>query len=60
MIYSQENRDRIKQENPDAKMGDVAKLLGEAYKKLGSDQKAELDKKVRFFNSRGSDVLLNP
>ncbi|KAG7356185.1 HMG high mobility group box-containing protein [Nitzschia inconspicua] len=46
MIYSQENRDRIKQENPDAKMGDIAKLLGEAYKKLGSEEKADLDKKV--------------
>jgi HMG (high mobility group) box len=50
MIYSQENRDRIKQDNPDAKMGDISKLLGDAYKKLGAEEKAELDKKVRICN----------
>jgi HMG (high mobility group) box len=46
MIFSQENRDRVKQDNPEAKMGDISKLLGEAYKKLSPEDKAELDKKV--------------
>jgi HMG (high mobility group) box len=60
MIYSQENRDRIKQENPDAKMGEIAKLLGDAYKKLGSEEKAELDKKVSYFNLGFQSVLFKP
>lgn len=46
MIFSQQNRDRVKQDNPEAKMGDISKLLGEAYKKLSPEVKAELDKKV--------------
>jgi hypothetical protein len=53
MIYSQENRDRVKKDNPDAKMGEIAKLLGEAYKKLGSEEKFELDKKVCVFLDEG-------
>jgi structure-specific recognition protein 1 len=46
MIYAQEHRERIKNENPDAKVTEISKLIGEAYKNLGSDEKAALDKKV--------------
>ena len=46
IIFSNENRDRIREENPGAKMGDISKLLGEEYKKLGKEELAELEKKV--------------
>ena len=37
-----------KEENPDAKFGEMAKLLSAEYKNLGKEELAELDKKVRF------------
>ena len=46
MIYCQENRDRIKSENPSAKMGEISKLLAEAYKNLSSHEVAALENKV--------------
>jgi structure-specific recognition protein 1 len=46
IIFSNQNRARIREENPGAKMGEIAKLLGEEYKKLGKGELAELEKKV--------------
>uniref|UniRef100_A0A7S0TAB4 FACT complex subunit SSRP1 n=1 Tax=Pseudo-nitzschia delicatissima TaxID=44447 RepID=A0A7S0TAB4_9STRA len=46
MIFSNANRARVKEENPDAKFGEMAKLLSAEYKNLSKDELAELDKKV--------------
>ncbi|KAL3911942.1 MAG: hypothetical protein SGARI_001398, partial [Bacillariaceae sp.] len=46
MIFAQENRERIKTANPDAKVTDISKLIGEAYKNLGAEEKEALAKKV--------------
>ena len=52
MIYANENRERIKNANPDAKTTDIAKLIGAAYKNLGADEKAALAKKVAVDKER--------
>jgi len=46
MIFSNENRERVKKENPGATFGDIAKLISADYKKLSKDELAELEKKV--------------
>ncbi|KAJ3269404.1 Non-histone chromosomal protein 6 [Terramyces sp. JEL0728] len=46
MIYSQENRPRIKEENPNATFGEMGKLLGNAWKELNEEDKAEYTDKA--------------
>ncbi|KAJ3001551.1 Non-histone chromosomal protein 6 [Thoreauomyces humboldtii] len=45
MIFSQENRARIKEENPDATFGQLGKLLGAAWKDLNEKDKSVYEKK---------------
>ncbi|KAJ3162682.1 Non-histone chromosomal protein 6 [Geranomyces michiganensis] len=40
MIFSQENRARIKDENPEATFGQIGKLLGAAWKDLNDEDRA--------------------
>jgi len=53
MIFCNENRPIVKEENPDAKFGEMGKLLGAKWKELSEEgkkpynDKAELDK-VRY------------
>jgi len=46
MIFSNENRERFKKENPELKFGDLAKLIGAEYKALGKEDLAGLELKV--------------
>jgi len=39
MFFSQDWRERIKTENPDAGFGEVGKLLGAKWKELDEDEK---------------------
>ena len=39
-----ENRDRVKEENPDLKFTEVAKKLGEEWRELGAKEKAGFQK----------------
>ncbi|EGF79601.1 hypothetical protein BATDEDRAFT_89692 [Batrachochytrium dendrobatidis JAM81] len=39
MIFSKENRPRIREENPDASFGDLGKLLGAAWRELNDKDK---------------------
>ncbi|ESK96755.1 nucleosome binding protein [Moniliophthora roreri MCA 2997] len=39
MFFSQDWRDRIKAENPDASFGEVGKLLGAKWKELDDEEK---------------------
>lgn len=48
MIFSQENRQNIKDQNPKATFGEMGKLLGAAWKEL--DEKA---KEVSLFVDEG-------
>jgi hypothetical protein len=41
MFYRQENIERIKAENPDAKMTEQTVILGEEWRALTEDQKSE-------------------
>ncbi|KAL7546124.1 hypothetical protein ACHAWF_009464 [Thalassiosira exigua] len=42
-LYSNEHRSRIKQENPEAKFGDIAKLLSAEFKSIGPSERARWD-----------------
>ncbi|KDE02271.1 non-histone chromosomal protein 6 [Microbotryum lychnidis-dioicae p1A1 Lamole] len=50
MYFSQENRNTVKDDNPDASFGDLGKLLGAKWKDMSDEQKksyiqkAEVDK----------------
>ena len=39
MFFSKDKREEIKKANPDASFGEVGKLVGEAWKKLGDEEK---------------------
>ncbi|KAI7875292.1 hypothetical protein K492DRAFT_136696 [Lichtheimia hyalospora FSU 10163] len=51
MFFSQANRQKVKDENPDASFGEIGKLLGAKWSKMSEDEKkpyiakAEEDKK---------------
>lgn len=42
-LYSNEHRERVKAENPDAKFGDIAKILSAEFKQITPSQKAKWD-----------------
>jgi hypothetical protein len=43
MIFSSENRSRIKEENPEATFGEMGKLLGAKWREMSEDDKAVFD-----------------
>jgi len=45
-LYSNAHRARVKGENPDAKFGDIAKLLSAEFKEISEDDKAEWNEKA--------------
>lgn len=45
MLFSQENRERIKKENPGISFGEIGKKLGEEFKKLSPEERAKYDQK---------------
>lgn len=42
-LYSNANRERIKEENPEAKFGDIAKLLSVEFKAVSASERARWD-----------------
>mmetsp|Transcript_41747 Transcript_41747/g.87604 ORF Transcript_41747/g.87604 Transcript_41747/m.87604 type:complete len:207 (+) Transcript_41747:284-904(+) len=42
-LYSNANRERVKEENPDAKFGDIAKLLSAEFKEISESERARWD-----------------
>ncbi|SCZ94441.1 BZ3500_MvSof-1268-A1-R1_Chr12-2g03901 [Microbotryum saponariae] len=46
MYFSQENRNTVKDDNPDASFGDLGKLLGAKWKDMSDDQKKPYNKKA--------------
>ncbi|KAI9486595.1 MAG: high mobility group box domain-containing protein [Benjaminiella poitrasii] len=59
MFFSQENRAKVKEENPEATFGQLGKLLGEKWKSMSDDEKkpyvekAEKDKQ-RYENEKAN------
>lgn len=46
-MWMNANRDRIKKENPDAGLGEIAKIAGAEWKDVDADEKAELEATYR-------------
>ena len=57
MIFSNDNRARVKKENPEAQFGDLARLLSVEWKALGKEELALLEKKVRYWSGLFVAVL---
>ncbi|KAJ3205918.1 Non-histone chromosomal protein 6 [Dinochytrium kinnereticum] len=66
LIWSNENRARIKEEHPDAGFGEIGKLLGldwkkvtdsekEAYKKMAEKDKARYEKELKAYKPAADD-----
>ena len=47
ILYSMENRDKLKEENPEMKFTDISKLLGKNWKSLNDEEKEVFNKKAR-------------
>uniref|UniRef100_A0A7S1D0A0 HMG box domain-containing protein n=1 Tax=Cyclophora tenuis TaxID=216820 RepID=A0A7S1D0A0_CYCTE len=45
-LYSQANRAQVKEDNPEAPFGDIAKILSAQYKALGPKEKEKWEKKA--------------
>merc|ERR1719240_1413442 len=43
MFFSNENRERVKEENPGCSFGDVGKFLGEEWRGLSSSEKKDYE-----------------
>jgi structure-specific recognition protein 1 len=46
ILWTQDNRARVKKQNPEAKFGEISKLLGAEWKSLSADKKAPYEKKA--------------
>jgi len=42
-LYSNANRQRVKEENPDSKFGDIAKILSQEFKQVSDRERAKWD-----------------
>ncbi|TID25174.1 putative nucleosome binding protein [Venturia nashicola] len=47
MFFANDNRDKVREENPGIKFGEVGKALGEKWKELSADDKKPYDKKAK-------------
>lgn len=57
MIFSQEHRQEVREENKDAKIGEISKILGERWKKLSDEEKKVSQprlnqSRISFWNGR--------
>ncbi|KIW08349.1 uncharacterized protein PV09_01265 [Verruconis gallopava] len=46
MFFANDNRDKVREENPGIKFGEVGKLLGEKWKELSAKEKEPYEKKA--------------
>ncbi|GAB4814016.1 hypothetical protein N2152v2_001062 [Parachlorella kessleri] len=52
ILYSNAVRDEVKKENPEAKMGELSKIIGEKWKGLTDEEKAPFQKKAEADKER--------
>ncbi|KXZ45334.1 hypothetical protein GPECTOR_56g431 [Gonium pectorale] len=57
MYFSNSNRDKVKSENPGAKFGEIGKLLGERWKAMSSDDKAQYEAMAARDKVRYADAM---
>ena len=55
MFFANEQRDKVRTDNPDLKFGDVGKVLGQKWKELSDAQKAPYEKKAAADKKRYED-----
>ena len=55
MFFANEQRDKVRTDNPDLKFGDVGKVLGSKWKELSEAQKAPYEKKAALDKKRYED-----
>jgi len=58
-LYSNANRARIKEENPDASFGDLAKLVSQEFKALPAKEKSKWEKKAEQDKARYDNEMSN-
>jgi len=56
-LYSNANRARIQRENPDAKFGDIAKLISEEFKTISDKERKKWEKKAAKDKERYLDEM---
>ncbi|KAL7579426.1 hypothetical protein ACA910_014090 [Epithemia clementina (nom. ined.)] len=56
-LYSQSNRPRVKEENPDATFGEVARILATEFKSLNEKEKRKWDKKAETEKARYKEEM---
>ena len=59
MLFSQEKRSQIKQDNPDATFGQIGKLLGDAWKSCSEDDKAPFLAKAEKEKEKYTEAMKN-
>ena len=59
MYFSNENRPKLKQSNPDLTFGDLAKLVGKKYKELSEGEKAVYEEKAKKDKERYKNEMAN-
>jgi len=52
MFFANEHRDKVREENPGIKFGDVGKLLGEKWKELTDKEKGPFEAKAKADKER--------
>lgn len=55
MFFANEQRDKVREDNPGIKFGDVGKMLGEKWKELDAKQRAPYDAKAAADKKRYED-----
>ena len=55
MFFANEQREKVREDNPNLKFGDVGKVLGQKWKELNESQKAPYEKKAAADKKRYED-----
>ncbi|KAF1813016.1 nucleosome binding protein [Eremomyces bilateralis CBS 781.70] len=55
MFFANDNRDKVREDNPGIKFGDVGKALGEKWKELTDKDKAPYEAKAKVDKKRYED-----
>jgi len=59
MLFCNDNRDAIRKKNPDAKLGDVSKLLAEKWGKVSEKDKKKFNDKAEEEREKYENEMIN-
>jgi hypothetical protein len=51
-LFSQDERPKIKKDNPSLSVADIAKLIGERWRSIGDDKKRQYEERARTEKER--------